>query len=228
LWLPPAPYTVRSRGQTATVDVTAGSKTQVFNAQVGTITATLQDSANRPLSEAKLRMYDNTGATLLSFEVSNGDGTVTLYSTAAANNLLELKIDNGTAVGSSIYLNKTQLLTGTQVAAPAPGATVSLGTITMPPGVVLSGTVTKGGTPVDGGVVQVRSGGLGGNVRFVSTRTASDGTYTISLPAGTYNRVCAFDVGTTCPNTTVPGTTYKFADSVVMTAGTPRTLDFAY
>jgi hypothetical protein len=228
LWLPPAAYTVRSRGQTATVDVTASSKTQVFNALVGTITATMQDSASRSLSEAKLRMYDNTGATLLSFEVSNGDGTVTLYSTAAASTLLELKIDNGTAVGSSIYLNKTQLLTGTQVAAPAPGATVSLGTITMPTGVVLSGTVTKGGTPVDGGVVQVRSGGLGGNARFVSTRTSSDGTYTISLPAGTYNRVCAFDVGTSCPNTTATGTTYKFVDSVVMTAGTPKTVDFAY
>jgi hypothetical protein len=228
LWLAPASYTVRSRGQTATVDVSTSSQTKVFDAPVGTITATIQDSASRPLSEAKLRMFDNTGANLLSFEVSNGDGTVTLYSTAAANNLLELKIDNGMAVGSSIYSGKTQLLTGTQIAAPAPGATVSLGTITMLPGVVLSGTVTKAGTPVDGAVVQVRSGGLGGNARFVSTRTSSDGTYTLSLPAGTYNRVCAFDFGTTCPNTTATGATYKFVDGIVLTAGTPKTQDFAY
>jgi hypothetical protein len=41
LWLPPAIYTVRSRGQTSTVDVTASSQTQSFNAQVGTITATM-------------------------------------------------------------------------------------------------------------------------------------------------------------------------------------------
>ncbi len=98
----------------------------------------------------------------------------------------------------------------------------------MPAGAVLSGTVTKGGTPVDGAIVQVRSGGSTGAFRFVSTRTQSDGTYTISLPAGTYNRVCAFDVGTTCPGTAATGATYKFVDGVIMTADVPKTVDFAY
>jgi hypothetical protein len=229
LWLPPAVYTVRSRGQSAVVDISTNSQTQVFNAPAGQITATIQDSANNPVSGAKLRMYDSTGANLLSFEVSGGDGTVTLFSTAAAaNNLLELKIDNGVAIGSSIYLNGTRFLSGTAVAAPAPGATLALGTVNLPAGVVLSGTVTKGGTPAGNAVVQVRSGAKTGNDRFVSTRTQSDGTYTISVPAGTYNRICAFDAGTTCPGTTAVGTTYKFVDSVVMTAGVPKTLDFAY
>lgn len=228
LWLPPAVYTVRSRGQTASVDVTAGNQVQAFNAPVGTLTATIKDSTGTPLSQAKVRMFDSTGANLLSFEVSSGDGTVTLYSTAAANNLLELKIDNGVAVASSIYLDKTQLTAGTPVSAPAAGATTALGTIALAAGAVLSGTVTKGGTPVDGAVVQVRSGGLTGAFRFVSTRTQSDGTYTISLPAGTYNRVCAFDAGTSCPGGAVAGATYKFSDAVVIAAGTPKTVNFAY
>ena len=132
------------------------------------------------------------------------------------------------AVGSSIYLNGTRFLSGTAVAAPAPGATLALGTVNLPAGAVLSGTVTKGGVPVSNAVVQVRSGAKTGNDRFVSTRTQSDGTYTISVPAGTYNRICAFDAGTTCPGTTAVGTTYKFVDAVVMTAAVPKTLDFAY
>jgi hypothetical protein len=92
-------------------------------------------------------------------------------------------------------------------------------------GAALNGTVTKGGTPVDGAVVQVRSGGLSSVSRFISTRTQSDGSYTISLPAGTYS-VCAFDVATSCPGTVGAGATYRLTDGVVMTAGAAKTVNF--
>jgi len=229
VWLRPGVYDVLTHGQTAVVDASGANKIQSFAAAVGKVTAMLQDSSNNPVSQAKARLYDSA-RNLISYEISNGDGAVTLFSTiTVTNDLLEIRIDNGEAIGSSIYLNGTQLASGTPVTV-ATSSTTTIGTINLPAGAVLTGTVTKNKQPAPNVIVQIRSGGTSGSNRFVQTRTMIDGSYTISLPAGTtFDRVCAFDVNTTCPSGSINGATYAFSDNVLMGAeGSTNTLNFAY
>lgn len=228
LWLLPGIYNVLTRGQTATVNVTTTDQTQSFSAAVGNITATLQDVSTNPVSEAIAFLYDNTG-NLLGYEVSNASGSMMLYSNTP-NNRVVFQMNNGQPIGSSVYDNSMQLMTGTTVTAP-----VSLGTVSLPAGAVLSGTVTTSGQPAANKYVQVRSGGKAGTNRFVTVRTMSDGSYTISLPENTiFDRVCAYDLGSssTCPSTgsgSGSGTNYVFVDNVAMgAAGSTTTQDFAY
>jgi hypothetical protein len=123
-----------------------------------------------------------------------------------------------------------QLLLGALVpfdtAAAAPTA---LGTITLPAGGELRGVVTIAGVPTRNLVVQVRSGGVIGANRFLVTRTRNDGSYSLSLPAGTYDRVCAFVLGTAaCPaGTPVLANEYASADNVAVTANQSNTLNIA-
>lgn len=226
VWLRSGVYDVRTRGQLAVVNATSANQTQSFAAAVGRVTAMLQDSSAKPVSQAKVRLYDSASSQI-SFEVSNADGAVTVFSSlTATNDLLEIRIDNGEAIGSSIYLNQTQLAAGAPVTV-ATSSTTTIGTIVLPAGAVLTGTVTKGGQPAPNVIVQIRKGGLGGSSRFVQTRTMIDGSYTISLPANTtFDRVCAFDVNTICSGS---GSNYAFVDTVAMGAeGSTKTQNFAY
>jgi hypothetical protein len=90
---------------------------------------------------------------------------------------------------------------------------------------VLSGKVTLGGVPKGDIKVQVRNGGKGGSARFVNTRTQSDGTYSISLPAGPYSRVCAIAPG--LPSSSCPSGATDFVDNLSITAGVTTMQDFA-
>ncbi len=58
--------------------------------------------------------------------------------------------------------------------------------------------------------------------RLANFRTMSDGSYTISLPAGTITRLCAAGSSASLPNGSVtsslPGS-YALSDSVSITAG---------
>lgn len=221
LWLRPATgYEVRSRGQTVTADLSAGSLTgQNFAAAVGRITATLSGPTG-VISQAKVRVY-NTSASDQGFETSNGDGTVTLYSTVTPVRV-EIKIDNGAAIGSALY-NSTGVVTrfglAENITVNVGGAATALGSVTLAAGGVLSGTVTVAGVGTSDRVVQVRSGGVAFSAnQFVASRTQSDGTYSVSLPAGTYK------VRTCIPNACTG--TAGFTD-VIIAAGSNTTKDFA-
>jgi len=64
--------------------------------------------------------------------------------------------------------------------------------------------------------------------RFVQTRTQKDGSYTISLPASTYSRVCAYVPTTNSPCDTAPsGIGFASADNVTVVAGQSNTQDIA-
>lgn len=237
IWLQPGTYSIMSRGQTnnATVIAGTGNSAEDFtSAVVNTVTATLQDGSGNGVSQVKVHVYDATGPAYAwqGFEVSNGDGTVTVYTTLPSV-LLQFKLDNGqTALGSAIYSSPmpgTQLAGGTVVA-----PTTALGTITLPTGGELKGVVTAGSAPVGNAIVQVRNGGTSAAQRFISTRTQSDGSYSISLPAGAYARVCATYPGmaaSTCPGTgSGTGSSagqYAFQDGVAVTAGGSVTQNFA-
>jgi hypothetical protein len=230
VWLRPGIYTIRARGQTATnVDLTTADQTQNFVAAVGEVRMSLQHTGN-PVGQAKVHLRDSTGANV-SKEGSNSDGTVSMYAlTSAANYLLEIRIDDGSFVGSSIYNGRTQLLAGDPVTVTV-GNVTNLNALTLPAGGVLSGTVTVAGVPQGNARIQVRSGGTGGGSRFVGTTTQADGTYSISLPAGTYQRVCAFTgpSSSICPGGAVPasGSGYQFVGGLAITAGATTTQDFA-
>ena len=181
---------------------------------------------------------------VLSKEHSNGDGTVSLYATNANkdNNWMEIKIDNGAAIGSSIYSGKIRLQDG-DLGTITIGGVNDLGTITLPAGGVLLGKVTVAGIPQGAVRVQVRNvganvsnGGKGSGDRFTTTRTMSDGTYSISLPAGTITRVCAFtgNQASNCPSSGAVtgkssgnGFSYEFFDNVFITANDTKIQNFA-
>jgi hypothetical protein len=235
LWVRPGTYTVRTRGQTATPTVVANSANPSpasvdFLAAVGRATATFHTPAGAPLGQVSVSVYDGTASAVFQgADISFGDGTVEVYAGPTGNYRIEAKVNNGsTTVGSGIYNNQTQLLLGTLVPFDTTAANPNaLGTITLPGGGELKGTVTVGGAPNGTVTVQVRSGGTAGTNRFVSAFTRIDGSYTISLPAGTYDRVCAFVSGAAgCPTPSLAGN-YAAADNVVVTGGQSNTLNIA-
>lgn len=208
LWLLPNTstadkYIVRSRGQTLSEDLSAtGQLAQDFTAVMGTITATLSDGTN-PVSQAKVFIYDAATNTNLGFETSNADGSVTLYAAAPAK--IEPVIDNGAFIATQFY-NPTALANSIGAVNNANTVTVPsiLGTITLNAGGVLSGVVKVAGVATGDRLVQVRSGGVAGGNHLINTRTQFDGSYSISLAAGTYNvRACNPDSTATvnCSNT---------------------------
>jgi len=251
IWLRPGTYLILSRGQRKLVDLTSANQTANFSEAVGEIKMLIQDALGKPISQAKPRLRAKTATTadvtkfdVLSKEHSNGDGTVSLYATNANkdNNWMEIKIDNGTMISSSIYAGKIRLQDGELVPVTIDGVS-DLGTITLPAGGVLSGKVTVAGVPQGGVRVQVRNvgtnvnnGGKGSGDRFTTTRTMSDGTYSISLPAGTIARICAFtgNSASVCPSSGAgtgksSGTdfSYEFFDNIAITANATKTQDFA-
>jgi 5-hydroxyisourate hydrolase-like protein (transthyretin family) len=226
LWLRPGKYMVLARGQSADVDARVASQTANFTAAVGEVRMVLTDAGGKPASQVKAHLR-NIAGDIVSKEASNSDGTVSVYSTASANHLLELKIDSGLMIGSTIYSDKTRLSSGDLIAVPG-----DLGTIMLPAGGVLSGKVTLGGVAKGEIRVQVRNGNTGNGARFVQTRTQSDGTYSISLPAGTYSRICAVAPGEssgTCPSERLPttGDGFAFVDNQRVEVNKITQLDFA-
>ena len=237
IWLRPGTYLLLSRGQRKLVDLTSANQTADFSEAVGEIKMLIQDTQGKPISQAKPRFRAiNTASDfkqfdVLSKEASNGDGTVSLYSTLLNknNNWLEIKVDNGTTNGSTIYTGRTRLIDGDPIPVTI-GQATDLGPITLAIGGVLSGKVTNvGGLPLSGVKIQVRSGGKGSGNRFTTTRTMTDGTYSISLPTGTFTRVCAFTGGSAsiCPNDASTGSGYAYFDNVTIRANDKKTQDFS-
>jgi len=216
IWLRPGSYVVASYGSPRqAVDLSSTSQTLSFAGPVGTITGVLQDSGGQPVSQVKVFLRDAAG-NFVNQEVSSSDGSFTLYSTATAvDNNITFRIDDARDYGSSVYLNQTRAADATPVAVTVGGNT-DLGTIALPDAGVLTGVVVQadGVTPAQDTRVQVRSGGSLGTDKFVDVYTRGDGSYVVSLPAGTYDRVRAgLTVGTN-------------ANMVNITAGSTTTQNF--
>ena len=227
LWVLPGSYNIYTRGQTATgLAVDAGANvTQSFNATVGKITTVLTDVNGNPVSQAFVYLYDTAVGTnyqMLGYEITNGDGSVTLYGMPSANVFLSFVIADGRMIGSQVYNGARNYPTnGTPVSIPA-----ALGTISLPAGAILTGFVNSASTgqPLSNSIVQMRYGGKGGAFRLQSIRSMIDGTYTISLPASiAVTRLCAFDVGVTVPGTgtssapaVASGAGYAYTDSLAI------------
>ena len=247
MWVQPGTYNILTRGQQASgVDASSGNVSQSFNAAVGTITATVTDGTNA-VSQAFAYLYDATGGTptynMVGYEVSNGDGTVTLYApTSYSKVVLSIAVNDGRTIGSNTYYGASALTTptsipsGTRIPVPAAGSTTALGTLALPAGQVLSGTVTNSSTGASRGnsIVQVRMGGIGGAFRVLNTRSMSDGSYTASLPSGgTVTRLLACNSSPnsagTGGNSTTPGSSAgSYAYTAAFTVSSATTEDLSY
>ena len=210
VWLKPDNYKVYVYGQKNTaVDMTASNQTVPFSGSVSTLTATVKDSSGNPVSQAKVRLYDSAD-TFLGFEITNSDGTVTLNTDQTGSHKLVVKIDREAAFGTTVYNGQTQFANATAINVASAGSSVDLGNITLPDAGVLRGTVYAGSsgdtsTPMGGFSVEVRSGGTAGTNQFVRTGSRGDGSFVLSLPAGTYERVKMRDAtsGGNCDNVTI-------------------------
>jgi hypothetical protein len=190
----------------------------------------------------KVFIFDGTPNTAFQgHEVTNGDGTVEIYGTLAPTSLHQVQyvVDYGSTTVGTIHEDGTaspaqiqQQTAPTVNFSNGTGTPIQLGgggTINLPAGGELKGivklTVNSVPTPVGNLVVQLRQGGVTGASRTVTTRTSSDGSYSISVPGGSYDRVCAFVAGTAnaCPAGTPLAGSYGFADNVTVTNGQSTT-----
>ncbi len=231
LWLQPGNYNALCRGQSATLlNAGVADVVQNFSASVGKITLKLVDSGNHPISQARGDLYKTLDLSGLSQEISNSEGILEMYTTTPAqtvklgfsiytNEFFGSSAYNGPQPGAPVAINVAANLVSPNPSAPS----LDLGTITLPDGAILTGYVWDTSTPPQGRpniMVQVRYGGTGSNFKLVNTRTKSDGSYTVTLPAGiTLSRVVAN-----------PGTTpsQQFDNIVMGVAGTTKTQDFTW
>jgi len=201
LWLQPNSYKVYARGQTANVSVTAGTTvTKDFSAPMSEISASIQDAGGNPVGMTMTQLFSTTAPyPFLAYEFTNGDGSIILYATPGSSVYLVIAVQDGQMIGSQDYNGQPNYPTkGTPIALPSlAGSNNDLGTITLPAGAVLTGKVTSASThlPLANSYIQVRYGGYNTDYIFFTTRTMIDGSYTISLPAGsTVTCLCAFPV----------------------------------
>lgn len=199
IWLRPGNYDVYAYGQnTKAVNLgAAGSTVPVdFSASVSRIQGVLQDGSSNPVKHAKLRLYDSAYE-FTGFEVGNSNGAFTSYTDQTGDHFLEIRIDRtGTSAGSTIYNGITQLEGGDAITIASVGDNQDLSTITLPAGGLLKGNVYADDlrtTPGANFRVQVRDGGVLPANKFLTVRTRGDGSYLISLPATTYERVKMLD-----------------------------------
>ena len=193
IWLRPASYSVYAYGQSAVANLTTPGTIAVvdFAASVSRVEGVVQDGGSNPVVRAKMRLYDSS-FNFIGQEVSDSHGVFTSYTALTGDHYLEIRIDREHTVGSIIYDGQTQLLTGTAIPIASVGDDQPLGTITLPAGGMLRGNVYADDlrtTPLMNFRVQVRDGGVLVDNRFLQVRTRGDGSYVISLPATTYDRV---------------------------------------
>jgi protocatechuate 3,4-dioxygenase beta subunit len=154
---------------------------------------------------------NNSNPCKMGLEISNSDGTFTVYSSASSVNSVKLlaKLDNGSPLGSVFYTTDGSMATQVSAASAVPitvGQTTNLtSNIVMPQGVLLTGTINDvNGNPAPNYNLQLRgylpteafsctytstgcSGAYGySSHMFASISTRSDGSFQLSVPAGSY------------------------------------------
>ena len=196
-------YLIRARGQqinadtngvddlTATSFSLSNGSGLTFNAQTVKVSGRLMSAGTSPVPVGSAVIFLTSSNS--NFSVSAGDGTFELYTSAPANNhKLSLRMDNEPNYGSGVYsgssIQAIARASGTPI--DTTSGDVVLGDITMPTlgegdGVgYLIGQSGAGST-----AVTIRIGGINNSFDMVSTRSRGDGSYNVTVPATTYDRV---------------------------------------
>ncbi|MDH5518039.1 MAG: hypothetical protein OEY36_09530 [Gammaproteobacteria bacterium] len=213
-------YTVWSRGQARSAntngddDITAtdyklstGSGL-VFDDQTIEVSGTLVSSDATPVavSAAVMRLKSSFGTDM---QVSAGDGSFKLYTSDTTNTALKVyvRMDGSVDYGSGVYdgsaISTISITAGAAI--DGSGGNVSLGTISMPTKGVGSGVgYVEGNAGAGSTNVQFRIGGVLGTDSMFGTLSRGDGSFKVTVPSATYNRVRSqAGAGSNCDNVTV-------------------------
>jgi len=203
-------YAVWSRGQVRIAntngndDVTlthyklSQSTGLVFDTQTIQVTGRLlsSDAVPVPVGSAVVRLQTATGTDL---QVSSADGSFVMYTTDTAGTTLKLytRLDDSTNYGSGVYdgsaMSAIAISAGANIdATTAVGGVVALGGISMPTKDIGAGVgYIVGNTAAGSSVAQIRIGGNSNTFNMFKTRSRGDGSFKVTVPATTYNRIRA-------------------------------------
>ena len=228
------PYTVRTRGQALGADTNGAdgsTKTHfklsaspstglVFDAQTTKVSGVLMsgDTTPVPVSSAVVFLTDSNGDKA----VSAGDGSFSLYAqTAVANHYFTARMDDDVNYASGAHngAGELSLTPRNTFAIDATGGDVDLGNVTVQTlGVGAGVAYVKGDAGAGSTKVKFFTATPAGGTFMVATNSRGDGSFNVTVPAGTY--FVRSDVGTgVCGNlTVVDGTTYTLTyDSTTCT-----------
>ncbi len=204
-------YVLYCRGQSVMTDFTLGNKDDAnFVGQVAELTLKLVETAdtNKPVADAKVILH-NASWGMVSQEPSRGDGSVTVYlpnydasSSVTDDYYLEFRIDDGRYLASQIYDGQSSKFSGTMLTIARNELTRDMGAVNIAAGGVLRGKVVynDGVTPASNKDVRIYAGGATNEYRFAAATTKGDGTFILSLPAGTNALYKLLRVGNTWGN----------------------------
>lgn len=207
IWVTPGSYTVETYGQSTTADLSAGNQTYSPTGPVTKVSTTVKYNGSG-VSQAKVWMVKSADVTTtVSQELSNSDGSVTLYckTSECVNSKIFVRIDEARAWGSTVYNGARDYSTAGTVIDPT---TASIDSIDLLAGGVLSATITSDGSAAKKNFrVRIMKDGSGGDYLIRTHRTHSDGTLILSLPAGTYRVRMRDDGNNDCSITITAGST---------------------
>ena len=204
IWLKPDTYSVQSYGQSSSVDMTAGNASFSPTGPVTTIATNINYNGTG-VSQAKAFLLDNAG-NLVSQEVSSGDGSVKLYcKTCATDYKVYVRIDEARAWASTVYDGKTNITTNATL---VDATQTSMPDINLLAGGTLSVTVTSDGSTTQKNFrTGILPGSSGTDYLVKTQRSHGDGSYLLSLPAGTFRVQMRDDANVECTVTITAGAT---------------------
>ena len=205
IWLKPGTYFIQSYGQvSADLDMTAANASYSPVGPVTTISTNIKYNGNG-VSQAKAWLLDNSGNTV-SQELSNSDGSIKLYcKTCDVNYMVYVRIDDSKDWGTTVYSGKTDISTNATL---VDATQTTMSDITLLAGGTLNVSITSDGTTAQKNFkTRVMTGGAGSDYLIKTQRTRGDGTYILSIPAGTYRVQMRDDGNAECPVTITAGST---------------------
>lgn len=210
LWVDPrvgsglvSPYYIRTRGQAQVADTNGDNDLTATHYALSAGTGLTFDSVTTKVS-GKLVSADVTpvpvGSAVVFLTAANGDiavsaadGSFDLYTATPSNShKLYIRLDNDLKNGSGVYagtsISAIAVSAGDSI--DATGADVVLGDITVPTlGVGQSVGYVKGNAGAGSTNVTFRIGGANNTFDMVTTKSRGDGSFNVTLPATTYDRI---------------------------------------
>jgi hypothetical protein len=213
IWLPADTYFAESYGQSiSSIDMTSSNATW---SPVGPVTAISTNVTynGSGVSQAKAWLMDSSNNTI-SQEVSSGDGSITLYcKTCGTDYKVYVRIDESRDWATTAYSGKTDISTNYTL---VDATQTTLPDIALLAGGTLTVNVTSDGTTAEKNFkTRVLSGSSGSDFLVNVQRTHGDGSYVISLPAGSWRIKMLSDSTHSKPNC-----------PVTITAGGSTTLNY--
>lgn len=210
IWLRPESYDILVYGQRSLDLNLSTDQVADFSATVSSISGTVQDSGSSPVREVKMRLYD-ASRNLLSRALTNSDGTYHIYTDQTGDHRLEARIDGPGSWGGQMYVAHTRHDNGDLINIPSAGSSATAD-MTLPAGGMLkmiayegngSGMTPDRSAPVPNERFQIRDddnlaaygGSTSGTAVFFGIRTRGDGSVTVTIPAGMYDRLHLPDIG---------------------------------